>query len=112
MKYTSAALGKAFFEYVDGSWQLIQDYSWRSRNTGGSDSAKEERVLFLEQEDWVAANSRMGNPQELEYQLLIAEKTLKTNHKMNIPDRSVLKGNPTGRNLIHQGRCSQRPRLR
>jgi hypothetical protein len=83
MKHTSAALGTAFFEYVEGSWRIIQDFSWRSRNMGDSDSDKEERVLFLEQEDWVGANSRMGNPQELEYQLLIAEKTLKTNHKMN-----------------------------
>jgi len=83
MKHTSAALRTAFFEYVEGSLRIIQDFSWRSRNMGDSDSAKEERVLFLEQEDWVAANSRMGNPQELEYQLLIAEKTLKTNHKMN-----------------------------
>jgi len=73
--HTSAALGTAFFDYGEGSWQLIQDFSWSCRNTGDSDSAKEERALFLEQEDWVAANSRMGNPQELEYQILITGET-------------------------------------
>ncbi|MCJ7716369.1 MAG: formylglycine-generating enzyme family protein [Anaerolineales bacterium] len=73
--HTSAALGTAFFEYIEESWQLIQDFSWRCRNTGDSDADKEERVLFLEQEGWLAANSRMGNPNELEYQILITGQT-------------------------------------
>jgi hypothetical protein len=71
--HTSAALGTAVFEASNGDWNRIQDFTWRCRSTGGSESAVAERETFLEQERWLASNSRMGNPEELEYKIEMPE---------------------------------------
>lgn len=70
--HTSAALGTAIYQKNEDNWQQIQDFSWRCRNTGNSESALEERAEFLQDEDWLAANGRMGTPNELEYQIKIS----------------------------------------
>jgi hypothetical protein len=71
--HSSAALGTATYQKSEADWKKIQDFNWRCRNTGNSESARAERVEFLEQEGWVAANGNMGKPNELEYQLLIPD---------------------------------------
>jgi formylglycine-generating enzyme required for sulfatase activity len=71
--HASAALGTAIYQKGEDSWQQVQDFSWRCRNTGNSESAQSERVEFLQDEGWLAANGRMGTPNELEYQIKIQD---------------------------------------
>jgi len=71
--HTSAALGTAIYQKGEAGWQQIQDFTWRCRNTGTSESAQAERAEFLQGEGWLAANGRMGTPNELEYQIKISE---------------------------------------
>jgi hypothetical protein len=72
--HSSAALGTATFIKEDMHWQKVQDFSWRCRSTGDSQSARYERADFLLEENWLAANGRMGTPNELEYQITIPDR--------------------------------------
>ena len=74
--HTSAALGTAIYQKGEETWHQIQNFTWRCRDTSNSDIAKAERDAFLLEEGWVAANSRMGTPEELEYRIEITEETL------------------------------------
>jgi hypothetical protein len=67
--HSSAALGTAVYQEEMDAWRLVQAFDWRCRGTGDTDSAKAERALFLKDEGWLAANSRMGTANELEYQI-------------------------------------------
>jgi hypothetical protein len=69
--HSSAALGTAIYQRGEADWKQSQDYTWQCRSTSLSDAAQAERDEFLQQEGWVAANGRMGIPNELEYQLKI-----------------------------------------
>jgi hypothetical protein len=71
--HSSAALGTAIYQKSGTGWQLTQDFTWCCRNTSNSASAQTERDEFLQAEDWLAANGRMGTPNELEYQIKIPE---------------------------------------
>jgi hypothetical protein len=71
--HTSAALGTAVYGAGNEDWNRSRDFTWRCRSTGGSESAVAERETFLEQEGWLASNSRMGNPAELEYKIEVPE---------------------------------------
>jgi len=75
--HSSAALGTAIYQQDEDTWQQRQDFTWQCRKTGFSSSAQAERDRFLEQEGWIAANSRMGIPEELEYRINIKEDTLR-----------------------------------
>ena len=74
--HASAALGTALYQQGEGGWHQIQDFAWRCRSTGQGDAAQAERDAFLQQEGWVAANSRMGTPEELEYRIEIGDDDL------------------------------------
>jgi hypothetical protein len=74
--HSSAALGTAIYQRGEQSWQQKQNFTWQCRDTSNSDAANEERRAFLRQEGWVAANSRMGTPSELEYRVEITEEKL------------------------------------
>ena len=63
--HSSAALGTAIYEKRSDTWEQTQDFLWRCRSTSNSASAIAEREAFLQDEHWVANNSRMGTPQEL-----------------------------------------------
>jgi len=65
--HTSAALGTAIYQKDDKAWQQIQDFSWCCRRTGNGDAVRSERAAFLDKEGWVAAISRTGIPNELEF---------------------------------------------
>jgi len=75
--HSSAALGTAVYQRGTDGWQQVRDFSWSCRDTSASEAARAERAAFLETEGWVAANSRMGNPNELEYQMKIPEDTMR-----------------------------------
>ncbi len=71
--HSSAALGTAIYTPGDRSWERIQEFDWRCRSTSESASAKVERDAFLQDEGWLANNSYMGDPNELEYKIAIPE---------------------------------------
>ncbi|MBT3391150.1 MAG: formylglycine-generating enzyme family protein [Chloroflexi bacterium] len=75
--HSSAALGTAIYRQADDYWLQAQDFDWQCRQTSSSDAARAERYVFLQDEGWVAANSRMGTPEELEYQLEITDQPLR-----------------------------------
>ncbi len=75
--HSSAALGTAIYQKGEDNWRQIQNFTWQCRNTSDSESAQAERAEFLLEEGWVAANSRMGTPEELEYRIEMAEDTLR-----------------------------------
>ena len=74
--HASAALGTAIYEKKSDKWEQTQAFSWRCRGTSNSPSAIAEREAFLQQENWLASNSRMGTPQELEYKIAIPNDSL------------------------------------
>ena len=67
--HTSAALGTAIYAQGPESWEQTQEFVWRCRQTGNGKAAQAERDAFFEEEHWVAANSRTGTPNELEYRI-------------------------------------------
>jgi hypothetical protein len=69
--HSSAALGTAIYQQGEDGWQQTQNFIWRCRSTSHGDAAQAERDAFLQQEGWIAANGRMGTPNELEYQIKI-----------------------------------------
>jgi hypothetical protein len=71
--HTSAALGTAIYQQGEDNWQQVQPFVWQCRSTGFGAAAQAERDAFLQEEGWVAANSRMGTPAELEVQIKITE---------------------------------------
>ena len=75
--HSSAALGTALYEKGVGSWQQTQGFVWCCRMTDHSEVAQAERDAFLKEEHWVAANARMGSPNELEYQIEVTNETLR-----------------------------------
>ena len=74
--HSSAALGTALYEKGVSSWQQTQGFVWCCRTTDRSEVAQAERDAFLKDEHWVAANARMGSPNELEYQIEVTNETL------------------------------------
>lgn len=75
--HTSAALGTAIYQRGNDNWQLIQDFTWQCRDTSQSEAARSERQAFLLREGWIAVNSRIGVPEELEFQIKITEETVR-----------------------------------
>jgi hypothetical protein len=69
IRHASAALGTAIYRSGEKDWLKTQDFEWECRATDDSEASRRERNAFLEEEGWLAANSRMGTPNELEYQI-------------------------------------------
>ena len=69
--HASAALGTAIYQSAEDGWLKTQDFEWTCRATDNSEASQEERHSFLKEEGWLAANSRMGTPNELEYQIKV-----------------------------------------
>jgi hypothetical protein len=53
--------------------RLMACIGWQCRDTSDSDVAQAERAAYLQENGWLAANSRMGKPNELEYQIKLPE---------------------------------------
>ena len=75
--HASAALGTARYAKTADVWQQTQAFVWRCRRTDDSDTAQAERDAFFEDERWVATNSRIGTPNELEYQIEVMGESLR-----------------------------------
>jgi len=75
--HSSAALGTAIYEKSTDGFQQTQDFVWCCRSSSNSPSAQAERDTFLQQEGWVADNSYMGTPQELEYKIAMPDGSLR-----------------------------------
>jgi len=75
--HSSAALGTALYQKGINNWQQTQGFVWQCRSTDNSETSQAERDAFLEEEHWVAANARMGTPNELEYQIKMTNETLR-----------------------------------
>ncbi len=75
--HSSAALGTAIYSKDDGIWNRTQNFVWRCRSTSDSASAVAEREKFLQDEGWVANNSYMGTPNELEYKIKIIQESMR-----------------------------------
>jgi len=67
--HTSAALGTAVYQQNTDIWQQTQAFDWQCRDTSNSDAAQAKRAACLEENRWMAANSYMGDPNQLEYQI-------------------------------------------
>ena len=67
--HSSAALGTATYKRADEGWQKTRDFTWTNRETGSSQQALEKRQEHLERENWLASNGRMGDLNEMEYQI-------------------------------------------
>ncbi len=76
IRHASAALGTGIYQQNGSTWLKTQDFHWQCRATNNSATAQAEREHFLQGEGWLAANSRMGTPNELEYQIKITSETL------------------------------------
>lgn len=75
--HSSAALGTALYLKGPDSWRRNRGFVWRCRATDDSEAAQAERDAFLREEHWLAANARMGSPNELEYQIEATGETLR-----------------------------------
>ncbi|MCD4803665.1 MAG: hypothetical protein K8R16_12080 [Anaerolineales bacterium] len=74
--HASAALGTAIYQPAENSWLKTQDFHWQCRASDNSEASQTERSAFLDQEGWLAATSRRGTPNELEYQIKITAENL------------------------------------
>jgi hypothetical protein len=75
--HSSAAIGTAVYLLGDGVWEQIRGFEWCCRETTDSSQAQEARRTHLLQEGWIASNGRMGNPDEVEYQIAMPEGSLR-----------------------------------
>jgi formylglycine-generating enzyme required for sulfatase activity len=75
--HASAALGTAVFRRDGAAWSQTRDFEWRCRATGDDAAAVQARREYLGQEGWLASNSYMGTPNEMEYQIAMPEGTLR-----------------------------------
>ncbi len=73
--HSSAALGTAVYQRQNEIWEQSQAFTWRCRASDQSERAQEEREAFLAEEGWLAANARMGTPNELEYRIDLSGET-------------------------------------
>jgi uncharacterized protein (DUF952 family) len=71
--HSSEALGTAIYQQSEENWRKLRDFSWCCRDPGNSESALAVRAKIFEDEGWLAANSRMGTPNELEFKIKIPE---------------------------------------
>lgn len=70
--HVSAALGTAVYQKEVDGWRQTQPFNWRCRHTTNSPAAQEARAAFFEEEGWQSVNSRVGAPNELEYQFKVS----------------------------------------
>ncbi|MGE3467000.1 MAG: hypothetical protein AB7J13_08710 [Pyrinomonadaceae bacterium] len=68
--HASAALGSlAFTQDAVGKWQSADKYSWEMRDRTLNDDTKAKLARYLAANGWVASNSNMGEPLEMEFKI-------------------------------------------
>jgi len=71
--HASHAPGPASYLLGEETWRLAQPFLWSCRTLGFSEAALAERATFLEGNGWVATVVNLGRPEEMEYQIRVAE---------------------------------------
>lgn len=71
--HTSAALGTAIYRQSGDLWAQTKGFEWCCRETVIDAAQEAERTAFWKQEGWMGVNSRIGTPNELEYQIALGE---------------------------------------
>jgi hypothetical protein len=85
--HSSAALGSAIYQRGDETWKQIKEFEWCCRETTDSPQAQGARQAQLLQDGWVASNGRMGNSEEVEYQIAFPGDTLRLSvNSIGAPD--------------------------
>lgn len=69
--HASAALGTAIYQAGEHGWEQIANYDWCCRGRVNDTAAEEARQDFLASDGWLATNSRLGQPNEMEYQIAL-----------------------------------------
>lgn len=67
--HSSAAIGTAIYQPGVETWEQVSGFEWCCRDTTDSGQAREERGAHLQEAGWIASNGRMGNSEEVEYQI-------------------------------------------
>jgi hypothetical protein len=75
--HVSTALGTAAYQSTAGEWIQVRDYEWCCRGSQDDDDAAADRQALLQEDGWLAANSRLGEPNEAEYQIAIPDGPLR-----------------------------------
>ena len=75
--HSSAALGTAIYQKGGAIWEQVKDFEWCCRDTTDSPQAQEALQTHLLQAGWVANNGRMGNSDEVEFQIAIEADSLR-----------------------------------
>jgi hypothetical protein len=75
--HSSAAIGTAIYQPGEGTWEQVSGFEWCCRDTTDSDQAREERGTYLQEAGWIASNGRMGNPEEVEYQVELQDDSVR-----------------------------------
>jgi hypothetical protein len=71
--HTSAALGTAVYQQRGESWLQTKGFSWCCREASLTEAANAARTTFFADEGWMGINSRVGTPNELEYQIALLD---------------------------------------
>ena len=75
--HSSAALGTAIYKKDGAIWEQVKDFEWCCRETTDSPQAQEALQRHLLQDGWVANNGRMGNSDEVEFQIAMEADSLR-----------------------------------
>lgn len=93
--HSSAAIGTAVYRLGDGIWEQITGFEWCCRDTTGSEQAREERNAHLQVEGWIASNGRMGNSDEVEFQITLPGDSIRLAvSSMGAPDYETVISTP------------------
>ena len=60
-------------EEAGEEWQKTRDFEWTNREVSNNPQALERRREHLERENWLASNGLMGNADEMEYKIAMAD---------------------------------------
>jgi len=75
--HSSGSLGTAVYKRTESDWQPTRTFAWTLQDKSNSETARQQRELFLEKEGWLASLGTMGKPEEVEFQLAMPQGALR-----------------------------------
>ena len=75
--HSSGSLGTAVYKRTGSGWQRTRTFAWTLQDKSNSETARQQRKQFLEQEGWLASLGTMGKPEEVEFQLAMPRGSLR-----------------------------------